>query len=134
MTAFHYCCGHSRRGIEASGYVLPTPQLWTDIPLSWWTTLAEPDRVGLGLTSTIISCDRTSHRFAAADDAELTPWRLWAASHGVPSEVVHLLEHEGSRPEMWLVATAPVPCSGRDPKGSRSSSSTPQVRHRGRSA
>lgn len=106
--AYHYCCAHSERGIDTYGVVLPSRQIWTDTPLSWWTTLAEPDRIGLGLTSTILTCDRTERRYEAASGS-LTPWRMWALIARVPTDVVDMLEHVGSRPDTWLVATQPIP-------------------------
>lgn len=71
--------------------------------------MEQPDPLALGLTSVLLSCDRTEHRYAAVDESLLTPWPLWAIANAVPDYVIDLLHHDGSRPDTWLVATRPVP-------------------------
>jgi hypothetical protein len=65
MTLYHYTCAHGRAAIIKSGMIVkPNPVTgW-----AWFTDLTPPDRVGLGLTSYMLECDRTEFRFTVIDD------------------------------------------------------------------
>lgn len=56
---YHYTCSHALPGIMKDRVVWPNPVTgW-----AWFTDLEVPVREGLGLTSDVLDCDRTEHRF-----------------------------------------------------------------------
>lgn len=119
---FHYCCGHSARGIDLARMVLPGLD-WSaydmrcaewcepasglaDAPaVVWLTDMAEPDRDALGLTSHMLSCDRTEFRYTVRAAGALA-WLDFAREHGANPEWLSIL-HEGRAPERWFVSIEP---------------------------
>lgn len=119
---YHYCCDHSARGIDLARMVLPGLDWsaydaqcadWGE-PVSglalaravvWLTDMAEPDRDALGLTSHILSCDRTEFRYTVRAAGAL-PWLDFAGEHGANPEWLSML-HEGRAPERWFVSADP---------------------------
>ncbi len=116
MTLFHYTCDHGhaqlgphratlRPAIEVIGPGRDAP--WTS-QFVWLTDLDKPDRIGLGLTSEILYCDRTSHRYRVVDQELCTHWPLMAARLD-PSTRAQLEDVDGAMPEHWWVSSHPVP-------------------------
>lgn len=70
MILYHYCCHHSAYAIEHDRFTL-RPGLDGFV---WLTDLDVPDRRGLGLTSRILSCDRTECRFVVDEPIEVERW------------------------------------------------------------
>lgn len=70
----------------------------------WLTSESTPAREDVGLTSTILTCDRLEHRYKVVEGESL-PWTLVRAK--VRPEMVLLLEH-GRKPESWFVSFKPV--------------------------
>ncbi|MFB9378578.1 hypothetical protein ACFFKU_06955 [Kineococcus gynurae] len=108
---WHYCCDHSARGIRATRIVRPIWQPLLHLELSWWTDLTPPDRLGLGLTSQILSCDRIAHRFhpTTASRGLVEPWLTWLQRQ--PATLRQLgreLHLPGTLPRHWHVAERPV--------------------------
>lgn len=109
MSLYHYTCHHRATLIRDIGVVVPNSLFWApDVELSWWTDLEKPDRYALGLTSYMTGCDRTEFRFAAADDADLTPWGHWAHARKVSRIMRDMLEGDGAAPAHWWVSEAQV--------------------------
>ena len=113
-TLYHYTCDHAAPLIRESGTVLSLAALNAGgrpgMPpwgmFSWFTDLDTPDRNGLGLTSNILDCDRTAHRFTVADATEVEQWVNIHWSHPWGSV---LESAPGALPMHWWVATEPVP-------------------------
>jgi hypothetical protein len=84
-----------RHGSEPSGLSKAPAVLWlTDSPVV--------DRDALGLTSTILTCDRARHRFVVeTEDAER--WSTFADQWGANPSWREDLERYG-RPETWWVS------------------------------
>jgi hypothetical protein len=113
VTFYHYTCEHGYNGITTEGNWLlrPTLSLVLGVPLVWLTDLAIPDRWGLGLSSVILNCDRTTWRFEVWDGFEAAEkWPAWAHRHRLSLDLRDRLEGEpGARPLRWWVAEQPVP-------------------------
>lgn len=102
--------------ITADGYVRPLVDLADAeraglVPsggtFAWFTDLDVPIRDALGLTSTILACDRTRCRFRVTDASTVTPW-VQAAARRTPWGQ-YLEQTDGARPMHWYVSTEPVP-------------------------
>lgn len=116
---YHWTCVHSAAKIErmevpmiltltAQGVrVLPAAKpMWV---ISWFTDLDAAPRLGLGLTSRNLRCNRTAVRFRVIpeDVPLLTRWAAYRRSH--PQPLWRSLEEaEGALPAHWWVATKPV--------------------------
>lgn len=101
---FHYTCrDHGADGIRRLGYVgtNPHPLLPGQPSLVWLTDLSEPIREGLGLTSSLLSCDRTEVR-VAVNAPTAVPWTLWARANYVPRSVRDDLESFGLPAHWWV--------------------------------
>ena len=116
MDLYHFTCQHGAEGIRDDGVVIPVAHLrrrepglpevlvpWAEFV--WFTDLDLPLRDCLGLTSYMLRCDRTEHRFRALSGSELVPWMTVRKRY--PWRVA--LEVPGTRPVHWYVSTEPVP-------------------------
>jgi hypothetical protein len=117
---YHYTCSCSVEGIRRDGYLRPYPHPLIErhpVPgewsasttrLVWLTDLEVAWREALGLTSKILKCDRTEHRFQAADESTAVPWTQFRRQ--VHAAVRSALEEaEGALPAHWFVSTVRVP-------------------------
>lgn len=110
---YHYTCDHHAAEIAAAGKVVPGFMLTaTSLPwtarVAWFTDLATPIRDALGLTSYLLDCDRTQHRFRVTDPTEVMPWGRYARL--LPRADREWLEGQaGSRPAHWWVSVCGVP-------------------------
>lgn len=116
---YHYTCDHGHTAIGHDGLLLPVaarlPHLFPGKPgfrptdLVWLTTLAAPDRYALGLTSTVIRCDRTRYRYRVAghDRAAIYPWFI--VRDQAPAEWRAQAEAPPHDPVTWWVSQMPVP-------------------------
>lgn len=111
---FHYTCRHAYDQLGRSGTLLPATSLTDAIDAeSWWparyvwlTDLTVPIRDALGLTSSVITCDRTEFRYVVTSYDNVIPWIH--ERHRIPDP--WLLElHDGTRPAHWYVSRQPVP-------------------------
>lgn len=118
---YHYCCEHSAEKIGTSSgllVVVPLRMLLRDSETRtellpgvgryvWFTDLAKPVRSALGLTSTLLDCDRTQHRYRVVDSSSIRPWVTVRRDEA--KELRALLEGApGVRPRHWFVSSAPV--------------------------
>lgn len=106
---YHYTCDHGRRSIR--GTVDPAATLGrydVDGPwiYAWFTDLTRPLRDALGLTSHILTCDRTAHRYRVTDTRDLVHWTHVRRDHPWAEE---LESAPMARPMHWWVARHPVP-------------------------
>jgi hypothetical protein len=108
---YHYTCDHGADGIRRDGLIRPHPSLALDVELVWLTDLDAPYREALGLTSHLLSCDRTAHRFEVATEGALW-WPRYART--LPPGTRCALESSyGAMPAHWWVATTSVPLAAR---------------------
>lgn len=105
MTLWHYTCDHGRAAILADSGTL-RPNLRAPIPILWLTDLAAPERDALGLTSRILDCDRTEHRFRIDDPIDVLPWAALRLRYR-PTLVAGLETAPGAQPEHWYVTLQP---------------------------
>lgn len=78
---YHYTCDHRIGGIRKSGWLVPHPQIQfpSQPKLIWLTDLDLPDRIGLGLTSYTLTCDRTQFRVTVSTVGdEVIHWPTYA--------------------------------------------------------
>lgn len=103
-TFYHYTCLHGWAGIRASGGILKPG---TD-GVVWLTDLSYPFRLQLGLTSTMLSCDRTAYRYrVTGEPATIQRWvdvrRTWDRDW-----VAALESAPGAMPMHWYVSGSPI--------------------------
>lgn len=114
LPLYHYSCVHGADGImRDGGFIKPHPQPFLNgAKVAWFTTLADPDRVGLGLTSQYLKCDRSRYRFIVADHPtfvlRIRPFQEWIRTVDVDPVVMSALTFPGTRPATWYVATEPI--------------------------
>jgi hypothetical protein len=94
-------------GVHSPEAAAKLPDEWEWLAeVSWFTDMAHPDRIGLGLTSAVQSCDRTAFRYRVTDPGLLLPWAV--ACHLLPRAAWRLTVGDHS-PGRWWVAWEPVP-------------------------
>lgn len=79
----------------------PQPTLG-GVRLLWLTDLMVPRREALGLTSSLLSCDRLAHRYRV-DVTDAVPWHDWKL--GVSHAAIARLELPDTMPSAWFVLT-----------------------------
>lgn len=115
---FHFTCEDRYPMILRSGELVPGPHGFV-----WLTDLEVPIRDALGLTSQILSCDRTAHR-VSVDTVRLAVGRgqridWWptirrellrgGAGARVREWIADLEEVDGARPAHWWVSLESLP-------------------------
>ena len=118
---WHYTCNHSRTLIGRNGFLLP-PMAWQadrfmdrindldgllQASLVWLTDLDEPDIDGLGLTSHILRCDRSQHRYRVLSNRGVIPFGQ--IQHKFSASGQASLLTAAARPEHWFVSFNRVP-------------------------
>lgn len=120
MNWWHYTCSHTRAQIGDAGELRPLRQLvaaeklrdwpqWrqAQADMIWLTDLDTPLAGALGLTSNILGCDRTEHRYRVVN---YTPMRYLTIRRDLPARLREDLENApGAMPAHWMVAYTPVP-------------------------
>lgn len=107
ISLYHYTCDHGAEHIASDGVLLPqfSPVLGRD--LVWLTDLETPIADGLGLTSRLLSCDRTAHRFTV-----LTLNAIWwpAYARQCDRSARRMLDSApGAMPAHWWVSESQLP-------------------------
>lgn len=101
MEFYHYTCTHGRDDILKTGVLQPGPD-----GLLWVTDLDVPVRDALGLTSKILECDRTEHRFKINDPEGIIPYVEFRKQ--LPEELIFMLELvPGVMVRHWYISTIP---------------------------
>lgn len=118
-TLYHFSCDDGAAAIDAAGILRPGPQpALPGVSLVWLTDLDTPDRVGLGLSyGTLITCDRTAHRFTAADTSGCIPWVALARLLPAHLRDAYEADRPGRLPMHWWVSSSPVPVHPRQVPG-----------------
>jgi hypothetical protein len=119
MRLYHFTCDHGAQQIAAAGELRanPHPLLPDAGPLIHLTDLPEADRVGLGLTSATLRCDRTQHR-VTVDTDQAIHWPAFARI--LPRHIREMFEgHQGALPMHWYVARGPIPVATTQYGGAR---------------
>lgn len=109
MTLYHYCCSHSRNGITDRGFLRPYGRAMFGVDLVWFTDQSMPDRVGLGLTSNLLPCDRLEHQYiveVSADQVER--WLDSDIRRGLAAKPGFTVFEEGRAPDTWWIARTHV--------------------------
>jgi hypothetical protein len=106
---WHYTCRHAAQRIGRRGDLEPhaQPALEGRVVL-WATDLAEPDRDALGLTSTILPCDRTEVRYRILEPDAFEPWTAWWPGQRINPQLISQLTHPPHAPKHWYVAVCPA--------------------------
>jgi hypothetical protein len=102
-TLWHYTCEHGRLRIGARGALRPGLDA-----LVWLTDLEAPHRDALGLSSALIACDRTRHRYRVTDVADVVPWVTMRNALD-PVRVAAVEATPGVMVRHWFVSMRPVP-------------------------
>jgi hypothetical protein len=111
---WHYTCLDGLVAILASGNVLrPNQHPFLPRPLVWLTDQADPDREALGLTSTVLSCDRLAAVVYVTDLHDVAWWPDYRQQLRPRPRArdIRDLEH-GRRPSSWWVSERPLPIAG----------------------
>lgn len=114
MGLYHYSCRHSADSIAATGILRPNRQpVLANLPLIWFTTLRTAPRTGLGLTSTILDCDRMECLYRVVDEDEhlVVRWgdlKMAPAFEPYLGGARQLDAARGAKPGLWAVALQPV--------------------------
>lgn len=117
---WHWTCEHSRDRIGDTGTLLPAatlaperfrvleglPWVW-QARFVWLTDLPYPDRLALGLTSHMLTCDRMAHRYRVTDPSQCHRWTK--VRRPFAADASRNLEVPGTLPRHWWVSTEPVP-------------------------
>lgn len=111
---YHYTCDHGHDGITHDGFVKPHMQVVLGgLELTWFTDLDVPDRNALGLTSTILTCDRIKYRFEADVAAGLRWWPQAVRDLDLHRYRRSLELAPGAAPMHWYVSLGTVPVAVR---------------------
>lgn len=103
----HFCCSHSADSIRHARKIRPNP--YARIRLSWFTDLPVADVPALGLTSLMLRCDRTEHRFTVPADPRIVWWPQWCRDQGIGRRARDMYEStDGAQPAHWWVAAEPI--------------------------
>jgi hypothetical protein len=110
---YHFTCGHGRQRIGPQGWLLPAATvagrragLGPQASYVWLTDLDTPVPGVLGLTSSIIACDRTQYRYRVISTQGVMPWT--SARQALDPRVLEVLEAPPALLRHWWVARVPV--------------------------
>ena len=108
---YHFTCHHAAKGIRGEGMVLkPNGQPYLHgYGLVWATDMREPIADALGLTRTILLCDRTERCYVVAerDRERFTWWPEWWPGRIDPL-AASMLAHPPAAARRWWVASEPI--------------------------
>lgn len=122
ITLYHYTCEHGRRSIGRRGFVMPLAghdaeaaraiergnHAWMG-QVVWFTDMELPVRNALGLTSTMLRCDRLKYRYRVTDISDVTSWLIIRRSIAPRTDIYELERKRGALPAHWYIAQVPVP-------------------------
>jgi hypothetical protein len=108
MNLWHFTCEHGFAGLKRRGFLQPRVHLLAPElgPVVWLTSDPHPARDDVGLTSSMLSCDRMQHRYRVdAWGDGCVAWDLVRES--VNPRFVHDAESFG-KPASWWVSRVPL--------------------------
>jgi hypothetical protein len=105
---WHFTCEHGYEGLGERGMLglNPHPLLPQLGQLAWLTDDPAPARDAVGLTSSLLSCDRMTYRYRVDVTSRCIPWS--SVRHLVSLGVLLDLESFGA-PETWWISRHPIP-------------------------
>jgi len=122
---WHFTCDHSCQRIGLNGLIKPAAMLAPFAEtitllagVAWFTDLEAADVRALGLTSRLITCDRTAHRYTVTNSDPCVPWVVVRRMY--PRELVDDIESNGAMPMHWFVSSVPVKATLNDWKAAAS--------------
>lgn len=102
-TLWHYTCDHHHLQLGRRNVLTPGRDGFV-----WLTDLDHPYAAALGLTSVVLACDRTAHRYRVRYAADARPWtEVRREVNPVRREALE--SAPGVLPRHWWVATTLVP-------------------------
>jgi hypothetical protein len=107
---YHYTCtAHGEGGIRRSGKLLPFPQPILGRQLVWLTDMDAPNAWALGLTNTLLCCNRTEvrvtvHPHETAEACGIRPW--WMYARTIHRALRDALEYTGLPMHWWVTGLA----------------------------
>lgn len=104
---FHYTCRHAMNKIGDQGLLIPVPHPFIGAALTWFTDSDSPDPQITGLTSTTLSCDRTTWRYIPIDTTEIVPW-IGSRWHSSTPPRAQAVLHRWGDPSRWFVTDQPT--------------------------
>lgn len=103
---YHYTCSHGRDAIGEMGVLIPNRHPFLKRSFVWLTDMEVPDRDALGLTSTILSCDRLEYSYEVIEESikQCMPFsRFKKLSNTVVEDLARY-----AQPSHWWVSTRPI--------------------------
>ena len=99
---WHYTCTHGWLAIGARGFLRPGLDGFV-----WLTDLDHPHRDALGLSSVLIECDRTAHRYRVDFTTDAHPFLKMRHAFD-PLRWDALMSVPGGLVRHWFVAAVPM--------------------------
>lgn len=101
LTLYHYTCDHAHLAIERTGILVPhrAVTFGAGMSLLWATTQTPPVAADLGLTSVLLDCDRTAHRWRIIDTR---PFHRWIDTSMASTSAGRALSATGDQRLWWV--------------------------------
>ena len=105
---YHFTCrDHGLPGIRKRMTLKPQPSPFTCTPVVWLTSDPDATWEQLGLTSTILDCDRMDVRCTVETTRHCLSWAAYALKRGLPVGAREVLE-TGRETDSWWVSERPL--------------------------
>jgi hypothetical protein len=109
LTLYHYTCTHGAKFIRRDRLVIkPSWQPLLGVHGVWATDMDTPDADCLGLTSNLLSCNRTEHRFAVLEPERFVTWREFLVGFRVDPRIISELTKPPLQPGRWWISALPA--------------------------
>lgn len=102
MRLYHFTCSHRAEEIDRNGgIIVPHYHPYLGFAVVWMTFDPNASRDALGLSSTMLDCDRMNVRYTIENPATAVAWNTVRSRF----KYAHLLEATpGTRPAVWYVS------------------------------
>lgn len=109
MILYHFTCSHGAAAIGKHGTLRPNANSLFGVPkIVWLTDQAQPKRDEVGLTSTILKCDRMEVRYRVVDNDRGVRWDDWKLKNVRRDTIQTLESFAGDGPRHWWVTERPI--------------------------